>query len=90
MSKTFPYPSSNTAPGVSGGAVVRPAPAVAIATRSAVEGAGESKQALTERALKDPGVNRLLKEFGAQVVDVRPVRPAVDDGTATLPVEENG
>ena len=53
-------------------------------------GAGESRQALTERALNDPAVSRVLKEFGAQVVDVRPLRPGVDDASGSLAVEENG
>ena len=48
----------------------------------AARDADETLQALTERARKDPAVSRLLTEFGAQVVDVRPLRPAV--------VEENG
>jgi len=53
-------------------------------------GADETRRALTERARKDPGVSRLLSEFGAQVVDVRPLRPA-EDGPASPPAtEENG
>jgi DNA polymerase-3 subunit gamma/tau len=56
--------------------------------RPPVEAAGESKQALTERALKDPAVSRLLKEFGAQVVDVRPLRGDTEDGAAPASVEE--
>jgi hypothetical protein len=58
--------------------------------RTPAGGADESRQALTERALKDPGVSRLLKEFGAQVVDVRPLRPDADDPGAPQTVEENG
>ncbi len=53
-------------------------------------GAEESRQALTERARKEPGVNRLLTEFGAQVVDVRPLRTGVDDAGSPLGIEENG
>ena len=60
------------------------------AERPSSGGTDESRQALTERALKDPAVSRLLKEFGAQVVDVRPLRPDVDDAGASLAVEENG
>jgi hypothetical protein len=59
-------------------------------TRMSLEGAGASKQALTERALKDPAVSRFLKEFGAQVVDVRPLPAGADDSAAPLAVEENG
>jgi hypothetical protein len=43
------------------------------------DGTEESRHQLTERALKDPAVSRLLTEFGAQVVDVRPLRPAVEE-----------
>jgi DNA polymerase-3 subunit gamma/tau len=53
-------------------------------------GADESKQNLTERARKDPAVNRVLTEFGAQIVDVRPLRPGSADAEPTLSVEENG
>ena len=60
------------------------------AAQLSLEGTGESRQALTERALKDPAVSRLLKEFGAQVVDVRPLRQGVDDAAGSLAVEENG
>lgn len=52
--------------------------------------AGETTQALNERARKDPGVKRLLTEFGAQVVDVRPLRPAIEDVPPTPTAEENG
>jgi DNA polymerase-3 subunit gamma/tau len=71
-------------------------PAVTTATsslpseRTAAGGTEESRQALTERALKDPAVSRLLKEFGAQVVDVRPLRPDVEDAGTPQTVEENG
>jgi DNA polymerase-3 subunit gamma/tau len=53
-------------------------------------GAEESRQALTDRARKDPGVSRLLTEFGAQVVDVRPLRPGPDEDGSPLGVEDNG
>ncbi len=53
-------------------------------------GADESMQNLTERARKDPAVNRVLTEFGAQIVDVRPLRPGSADAEPTLSVEENG
>jgi len=71
-----------------------PGPATAAtgpaAARPSTEGGEESRQALTERARKDPGVSRLLTEFGAQVVDVRPLRPGGDDAGSSLGVEENG
>ena len=71
-----------------------PGPAIAVtspnAARPSLEGAEESRQALTERALKDPAVSRLLTEFGAQVVDIRPLGPGVDDAGSSLGVEENG
>ncbi len=60
------------------------------AVRPSMESAGESRQALTERARKDPGVNRLLTEFGAQVVDVQSLRPGIDDVGSPPGVEENG
>ena len=50
----------------------------------------ESLQELTQRVRKDPAVSRLLTEFGAQVVDVRPLRPGVDDAGKPLAVEEGG
>jgi hypothetical protein len=49
---------------------------------------GESQQELAERARKDPVVRRLISEFGASVVDVRPLGPA--GGEAPAPQEENG
>jgi len=58
------------------------------ATRPSSAGTEESRQELTERARKDPAVSRLLKEFGAQIVDVRPLRPVVDDSGAPPTVEE--
>jgi DNA polymerase-3 subunit gamma/tau len=56
----------------------------------AQDGAAESLHDLTQRARKDPAVSRLLTEFGAQVVDVRPLRPGVDDAGKSLTVEEGG
>lgn len=61
-----------------------------IAARPVRETTEESLQALTERARKDPAVSRLLTEFGAQVVDVRSLRPAVDSVESSLGAEENG
>jgi DNA polymerase-3 subunit gamma/tau len=58
------------------------------AGQPSTEGTGESRQALTERARKDPAVSRLLKGFGAQIVDVRPLRPGADDSGASPTVEE--
>jgi DNA polymerase-3 subunit gamma/tau len=54
------------------------------------ERAEESRQALSERARKDPAVSRLLTEFGAQVVDIRALRPADEDDGPPQAVEENG
>ena len=54
------------------------------------DGVTESLHELTQRARKDPAVSRLLTEFGAQVVDVRPLRPGVDDAGKPLVVEEGG
>jgi len=64
--------------------------AVSIAPPAPPPGSEESRQALTERARKDPGVSRLLTEFGAQVVDVRPLRAGSDDAGSPPGVEENG
>ena len=50
---------------------------------------GASKVALMERARKDPAVQCLLREFGAQIIDIRPLRaPAESDGPAPT-IEEN-
>jgi len=57
---------------------VAPAPNPAAAGPSP-DGTEESRHELTERALKDPVVSRLLNEFGAQVVDVLPLRSAVEE-----------
>jgi DNA polymerase-3 subunit gamma/tau len=54
------------------------------------DSAVESPHELAQRARKDPAVSRLLTEFGAQVVDVRPLRPGVDDAGKSLTVEEGG
>jgi hypothetical protein len=74
-----------------GGAAV-PAASVPdpVAARTSQESADESRHALTERARKDPAVRRLLTEFGAQVVDVRPLHPDADDAGTTPSIEENG
>ena len=48
----------------------------------------ESRQELTDRAKKDPTVARLLTNFGAQIVDVRPLRTSKDEGDAPGPSEE--
>ncbi len=75
-----------------GAATDRPAPLQKSPStqRASQDDAGESHHDLTERARKDPAVSRLLTEFGAQVVDVRPLRPGVDAGGASPVVEENG
>ena len=56
----------------------------------AQDGIVESLHDLTQRARKDPAVSRLLTEFGAQVVDVRPLSPGVDDAGQSPAVEEGG
>jgi hypothetical protein len=43
---------------------------------------------LTDRAKKDPTVARLLTNFGAQIVDVRPLRTSKDEGDALGQNEE--
>jgi hypothetical protein len=46
---------------------------------------------LLERASGEPGVKKLLREFGAQVVDIRPLEPPRDlnpDDEKTEPVED--
>ncbi len=53
------------------------------------EVASESRQELMERARTDPAVARVLTGFGAQVVDVRPLRPADEDAERSPSVEEN-
>jgi hypothetical protein len=80
--------SGATDGGAAGPAAPVPAPGVSRSTPSAE--AGESRHELTERARKDPGISRVLSEFGAQVVDVRPLRPAGDDAAIPPTLEENG
>jgi hypothetical protein len=58
--------------------------------RPAQDRTEESLHELSERARKDPAVSRLLTEFGAQVVDVRSLRPGVEDAAKPLAVEEGG
>ena len=83
--------SLRVASGTEGGpaAPAPPAP-VSAPSRPTPESADESRHALTERARKDPVVSRLLTEFGAQVVDVRPLRPDAVDGASPPSIEENG
>jgi len=82
-------PATDGAPAVSAAAVTAPiaAPGAPRPHQADVE---ESRQALSERARKDPAVSRLLTEFGAQVVDVRPLRPEASDPGAPPTLEENG
>jgi DNA polymerase-3 subunit gamma/tau len=61
-----------------------PAPAEAASAAK-----GESPQELNERARKDPVVRRLISEFGASVVDVRPVGPGGGEASDATQ-EENG
>jgi DNA polymerase-3 subunit gamma/tau len=50
-------------------------------------GSEESKEHLAERARKDPAVSRVLTQFGAQIVDVRPHRNEAEPPPSA---EENG
>lgn len=40
---------------------------------------GDSRGALNERARRDPAVSRVLREFGAQIIDVRELRTADEE-----------
>jgi hypothetical protein len=51
------------------------------------EADGASRLQLMERARQDPGVQRVLREFGAQIIDVRPLRVSSDEDRP-VPVEE--
>src|SRR5262249_9922155 len=73
--------------GPTGATVTSPQPAGTPATTNRAE---ESRQELTDRAKKDPTVNRVLNEFGAQVVDVRPLHPSSGDAGGSGQGEENG
>jgi hypothetical protein len=42
-----------------------------------------------ERARNDPAVRRLLREFGAQIIDVRPLRARPEDEGPPPTIEEN-
>jgi hypothetical protein len=79
--------AASTERGAEGAAAPAPIPNAA---RPSQDGAEESRHELTERARKDPAVSRLLTEFGARVVDVRPLRPAAEDAGASPTIEENG
>ncbi|HZN55889.1 MAG TPA: DNA polymerase III subunit gamma/tau, partial [Candidatus Polarisedimenticolaceae bacterium] len=46
---------------------------------SSEPGGDAAVQSLSERARKDPAVARLLREFGAQVVDVKPESTAIEE-----------
>jgi hypothetical protein len=59
---------------------------VVAASGGAPDESEPSKQSLTERARKDPAINRVLSEFGAQIVDIRPHR---GEGEPAPPSEEN-
>ena len=56
--------------------------AVAHGRRSSVEGA--DREGLLRQATREPGVKKLLREFGAQVIDIRPLEAPRD----LLPTEE--
>jgi hypothetical protein len=54
-------------------------------------GAGD-RGSLLERAKKDPGIKKLLHDFGAQVVDIRPLDAPPDAATGDAdggPVKES-
>jgi DNA polymerase-3 subunit gamma/tau len=51
------------------------------------EADGASRLQLMERARQDPGVQRVLREFGAQIIDVRPLRVSSDEDRP-VPLEE--
>ncbi len=58
-------------------------PATESARGKTPHGAQPSRNELLEQARKEPGVKKLLREFGAQVVDIRPLEihtpePATD------------
>jgi len=40
---------------------------------------------LVDRATSEPGVRKLLRDFGAQLVDIRPLAPSTDAGASTEP-----
>jgi DNA polymerase-3 subunit gamma/tau len=59
------------------------------ASRGPAADEGASRHQLMERARKDPAVQRLLSEFGAQIIDVRALHaPAEDEGPPPT-IEEN-
>ena len=51
------------------------------------EADGASRLQLMERARQDPGVQRVLREFGAQIIDVRPLRVSSEEDRS-VPLEE--
>jgi DNA polymerase-3 subunit gamma/tau len=57
--------------------------------RSASGDEADSKVQLMERARNDPAVRRLLREFGAQIIDVRPLRARPEDEGPPPTIEEN-
>jgi hypothetical protein len=57
------------------------------ASREGVDAEGSTRLQLMERARKDPGVQRVLREFGAQIIDVRPLSAPVNEDPVTA-VEE--
>jgi DNA polymerase III subunit gamma/tau len=50
---------------------------------------GSSRSQLMARARKDPAVQRLVREFGAQVIDVRPLDPPIQDEASPPAIEDN-
>jgi DNA polymerase-3 subunit gamma/tau len=76
-------PASVPAPPVRAAAAKEPAAGVHSAApgparRPARSGGRKTRGALLESAKQEPGVKKLMREFGAQVVDVRPLAPAID------------
>jgi DNA polymerase-3 subunit gamma/tau len=55
------------------------AKAAAPASPAAPPGARITKAGLIERAKQDPGVKKLLREFGAQVVEIRPLASGAEE-----------
>jgi DNA polymerase-3 subunit gamma/tau len=73
------------------GATSRPAAAEKTAppTRGRAPARGPGRGGLLERATTEPGVKKLLHDFGAQVVDIRPLTaPPAADADEPGPMEE--
>jgi hypothetical protein len=71
-----------------GTAIEPPAPGLPV-SRLPSEDQGEAGVRLMERARNDPAVQRLLREFGAQIIDVRPLSASTEETGPTATIEEN-